>query len=474
MMLRICRIITEREENKMLRNCNKLEKSGEGKKAFTLTEVLLAVAIVGIIAALVLPMVVKNYQEKTLDAALKREKQTIESSIASLLINENTDDYKKTMLYTSETDPTGYATTSGAFITKYLKVSKYCGDSNGNCFASKYYEYKDGDKTEYTPTYKGACASLKNGSSICMEPKTPNHGVKILLDINGKKGPNVKGRDLHEYEITLPEKGSLDRTSSAIDWDYKLVEIETPCAEGETTEKCCESNFHAGCCDAFPDKYGSRTECKTCSATKGTDAECCTSSSEYANAHKSSCCSNIFASKGEEVFKSKGCCTTNPSHAFCQTTPTDDCATKTFGDPYTEPCCKLDKYKYYSKCSLTRNFVLAYNSGSNTYVVIRIGYKADEYDIYLIKKNGAKVFVPEGSSNASGIAKPNDIKECCLVKSGKNVFCNTNSSKLNADNIQIGKCATNFNLMGSYPKLCLNHASRPGGTESGFSPCIKE
>ena len=289
-----------------------------GFAGFTLTEVLLAVAIVGIIAALVLPMVVKNYQEKTLDAALKREKQTLESSIASLLINENTDDYKKTMLYTNESAPSSYATTSGAYITKYLKVSKYCGDNSGACFADKYYEYKDGDKKEYTPTYKGACASLKNGSSICIEPQTPSHGVRILLDINGKKSPNVKGRDLHEYEIALPAKGSLDRTSNAVNWDYKLVDIKPPCAEGETSEECCESNFNVGCCTEFPEKYGSLDACKACTATKGNPADCCTTSSEYANAHKSTCCTTIT-----EYFDSNksACCTLNPSDSKCQEDP---------------------------------------------------------------------------------------------------------------------------------------------------------
>ena len=210
-----------------MRNKSILTGNNSGKRGFALTEILLAVAIVGIIAELVLPMVIKNYQDKTLDAALKREKQTLESSIAALIVNENTDDYKKTMLYTYAEELTDYSNSSGAFIKKYLKVSNYCGDSNGNCFASKYYEYKDGDKSVYTPTYKGACASLKNGSSICMEPENPKHGVKLLLDVNGKKGPNVYGRDLHVYEITLPKKGSLYRSTDDPDWDYKLIDINS-------------------------------------------------------------------------------------------------------------------------------------------------------------------------------------------------------------------------------------------------------
>lgn len=273
--------------------------NNSGKRGFTLTEVLLAVAIVGVIAALVLPMVVKNYQDKTLDAALKREKQTLESSIASLIVNENTDDYKKTMLYTYAEDPTDYSNSSGAFIKKYLKVSNYCGNSNGKCFASKYYEYKDGDKSVYTPTYKGACASLKNGSSICMEPENPKHGVKLLLDVNGKKGPNVYGRDLHLYEIMLPAKGNLDRATADPDWDYKLVEI-TP----TTPEEPEEPVKPIGKCDVGGD---------------GTPADCCMdTSSDYASRNERICCGNI-----KDYFdKNSGtCCSKWGSNPWCPSTP---------------------------------------------------------------------------------------------------------------------------------------------------------
>ena len=43
---------------------------------FTLTEILLAIAIVGIIAALVLPAIVTNYQNRALDIGFEREVKT--------------------------------------------------------------------------------------------------------------------------------------------------------------------------------------------------------------------------------------------------------------------------------------------------------------------------------------------------------------------------------------------------------------
>ena len=216
-------------------------------------------------------MVVKNYQTKALEAAYNREKQTIEASIAGLLVNENTNDYQTTMLYTTEEEPSSYDTTSGVYIKKYLKVSHYCGDNSGSCFAGTYSEYTDGDKVTYTPTYTGACAILKNGSSICIAPQTPIHPVRILMDLNGKKGPNIRGRDLREFEVVLPGASNLDRTSQAVNWDYKLVDVSPQCDEGVPTEKCCDITLTKACCDAFPEKYGSTEFCNPvkCSATKG-------------------------------------------------------------------------------------------------------------------------------------------------------------------------------------------------------------
>jgi prepilin-type N-terminal cleavage/methylation domain-containing protein len=209
--------------------------------AFTLTEVLLAISIVGIIAVLVLPMIVTKFQNEVLDTAYKREKQTIEDSIETLLINENVNDYKETILYTSELSPTSFANTSGAFLKKFFRISQDCGDSNKKCFGNTYFILANGQKNVYNPTYQGRCVTLKNSMSLCMTPQTPSKNIKILMDLNGKKGPNIYGKDLREFEIELPQKVAFNTETGEIKNDYTLIHFQDKCDTSGTydVEKCC-------------------------------------------------------------------------------------------------------------------------------------------------------------------------------------------------------------------------------------------
>ena len=92
--------------------------------AFTLTEVLIAVGIVGVIASLVLPKIVNDYQTKTLNAGYSREVQTIMDSLNGLAVNENN---------------------AAQYMKKYLRVSQMC-EKPEDCFAEKYYQYEAGKK----------------------------------------------------------------------------------------------------------------------------------------------------------------------------------------------------------------------------------------------------------------------------------------------------------------------------------------
>ena len=250
--------------SKVLDNLNKIR--GSKAPAFTLTEVLLAVLIVGIIAALVLPAVVTKYQDKAFESAFNREVHSLQDSIDSLAAVENQQSFYETTL----------AKTPETYMKKYLRVSKYCGASGKDCFGKFYSEYSDHEKKTYTPSYDGNCAILKNGTSVCLNVN--GGSIDMLIDVNGPKGPNVFGRDLRTYTHSVKGITGYDMSSNGIislnqtpiednsnpdpDPDPDPDPTPTPTPTPTPEPKCTASNTSLACC-------------KERGITKGQSDPCC-------------------------------------------------------------------------------------------------------------------------------------------------------------------------------------------------------
>lgn len=259
--------------------------------AFTLTEVLIAIAIVGVIAALVLPTIVTKYQNNVYEHMYNREVNTIEDSIKTLAVNENKVTFFDTMMY-SDTEPISYEDNAGKYMKKYLRIAKYCGDNNTteNCFAKNYYEYNNGRK-DYTPVYKGACAILKNGVSICMIPQVNANSITGIIDLNGAKGPNVLGRDLREFTISPQyREGRSTTTSGIIATEIKPIEDETTTG-GEEEDPCAGKT--CGC--------GTLPDCDPCT-TDPNGLDCCKKSF-----NKTKCCTYSYFKDDSRCKKTKMC-----------------------------------------------------------------------------------------------------------------------------------------------------------------------
>lgn len=189
---------------------NKLLKFG-----FTLAEVLLAVAIVGVIAGILIPTLVTKTQDKGFDQVYEKNVKSISDAVNALPILENVD-YFKSSMYTAS-PLSNYYDKSGAFIRKYMKGSTYCDKANANkCFADRYYKYNVNKKEVYVLSLDGYCAKLRNGASICLLPQIGNNGPRGIIDVNGTKGPNVYGRDLQEFQLEPRFKTSKDKTTSDV------------------------------------------------------------------------------------------------------------------------------------------------------------------------------------------------------------------------------------------------------------------
>lgn len=228
---------------------------------------------------MILPAMISKFNEKVLDLGYEREIKTISSAVDSLVVSENTKDFFSTMMYLDDV-PESYDDSSGKFLKKYLKIVKYCGDNNGECFADKYYEYKNNKKEEYTPTYKGGCARLKNGMSICITPQIGAAGGEGLIDLNGSKGPNVFGRDLRSFTLAAKTRTGQVKDSTEVLAHNGYIELgsgenpsdtpETPeppksaCETDNNSFDCCKTRaitgYNDACC-AYTEIKNSRPEC---------------------------------------------------------------------------------------------------------------------------------------------------------------------------------------------------------------------
>lgn len=260
------------------------------KEGFTLVEILLAVVVVGFLAILVIPSVVTKYHEKTFTMLYEREVKGIEAAVNNLAVAENKVSFFHTIMYRDE-QPESYGDNSGIFLKKYLRVSKYCGESNGDCFASKYYQYKNKDKVLFSPEFKGACASLKNGVSVCIEPQVGARGVRGLIDINGSRGPNIFGKDLNTFMLDVIRRNAISR-----EFDTVIALDKSPIA-GSCDTCDCDPTL-SGCVSLEPP--GATIPSNACDIDNNS-LECC--KTRAISTKSDSCCSYSEIKSTKDVCK---------------------------------------------------------------------------------------------------------------------------------------------------------------------------
>lgn len=184
--------------------CKKFFKSYQG---FTLAEVLVTLAIIGIVAALTIPTLLNSVRNGQYESALKKEYSAISQAYKSL----EADGISMTAAF-----PGASLTDDGAaalnILAPKLSILKNCGYGMGCWYDSKLLQL-DGEVVQNTldTSWNGSYgkAILSDGTLIAIQDYesncTSNLGTGplansvcgwITIDVNGSKGPNVQGRDV--------------------------------------------------------------------------------------------------------------------------------------------------------------------------------------------------------------------------------------------------------------------------------------
>lgn len=166
------------------------------KKAFTLSEVLITLGVIGVIAAITLPTLIKNYQKHV---TVNQLKKTYSMMYQAVRISESENGLIETWNiplteWGSDVYPNGKIFFD-QYLKPYLKVVKECKYKSNECWADQYVTPDGITRNFYFSATSNHTYSivLNNGQIIGIFPR--GSFAEIYVDLNGKKGPNRLGKD---------------------------------------------------------------------------------------------------------------------------------------------------------------------------------------------------------------------------------------------------------------------------------------
>ncbi len=189
------------------------------KRAFTLTELLVALGIVGAIAALSIPSLLTSINKRILTAQIKSTYGAIQQVVFDEMISKKTKNLK-------ETD---FASPTKLLSSDHFQIIDNCTTVTDCWGTSKYRNLSNMQANAAVPGGSNGRGNiltrrLKTGAVISYQTMsyTLADGDKtvgqILFDVNGKAEPNIVGRDF--FMVYPTERGKLVDYETAIKANY--------------------------------------------------------------------------------------------------------------------------------------------------------------------------------------------------------------------------------------------------------------
>lgn len=175
------------------------------KKGFTLSEVLIVLGIVGVISALTIPAIMKDYKQRIYISQLKKAYSQLSDSAQAIMSDEYSTNFYNTNGGVPSSCSNGKCTKGPAyFLNTYFKAAKSdCGAGKGNtCVDNEYKNIEGKDAGAIPDDYY--CVQTTNSISICgkFDPDYAAQGSTVfIVDVNGLAEPNITGRDIYAMRI---------------------------------------------------------------------------------------------------------------------------------------------------------------------------------------------------------------------------------------------------------------------------------
>ena len=181
------------------------------KNAFTLAEVLVTLGIIGVVSAMTVPTLMQNYQRKSYVTQLHKVYNEAQQAALQYMTDRNALDLREAGL-------TSTAAVAN-WVKTYFKVVNSCGTDSSPCFANEYKFMNGASKGALFSNTTYQKFVLANGASISVSGYA-NGNVSFFVDVNGKAGPNIIGRDT--FAMLIYKNGIIDE-SDGTEGDDSLI-----------------------------------------------------------------------------------------------------------------------------------------------------------------------------------------------------------------------------------------------------------
>lgn len=186
------------------------------KLAFTLSEVLITLAIIGIVASMTIPTLINKFEKVQYIAGFKKAYAEFQNMLKQYMAEEGVSDLSQTPLYTSGSVD---FKVWDDIIHKYFKVIQACQSTDTECniFRDHYTLSHSTTTNSYNHPYTyyfcsvdGMCFCVNLRTTECKMDYSVNSNMKglcgyINIDVNGNKLPNVEGRDFMNAFAISPD-----------------------------------------------------------------------------------------------------------------------------------------------------------------------------------------------------------------------------------------------------------------------------
>ena len=167
------------------------------KKGFTLAEVLITLGIIGVVAAMTIPTLITNYNDRVLETQKTKTRSIFANAFKLMMANEGVTDLSLAPISSCGDD-------SDCYATEFRKVMKVLADVDSTSNDAKTeYSFSNGnsevwsqDKLYTFVLNDGTVVSLENTAGIA------SGAFSLVVDLNGFKTPNIGGRDLCRYVVS--------------------------------------------------------------------------------------------------------------------------------------------------------------------------------------------------------------------------------------------------------------------------------